>query len=161
MSEMQEIEEEGIPKLMLHWEETDLLKQKLTQAVKSALSSRDLSCEQIMKLGAFLWSVEILPKHYRKFAGTIKFTSENDDGKSWMTVTISEEGLALDQGGLERYDYGCDSFSKTVFNVTTTSRPDYEIYFDLEEWLRNFTDHAEDSHVEFSIDSVLGEKASS
>lgn len=154
-------EQEGARVLKLDSEQTDLLKKHLTDSVSAALNRRNLSSEQIINMGAFLSLVERLPNHYKRDSALLKFTSKYDEDTSWLAVNISEEGLALDQGEVVRYDFGSDTHSKTVFKATTTRRPDYEMYFDLEEWLRNFTNHAEDSHVVFSIDSVLGEKANS
>jgi hypothetical protein len=152
MSEMQEIEEEDIPKLMLHWQETDLLKGKLTEAVKAALSSRDLSCEQIMKLGAFLWLVDHLPQNHKRYSAKFELAYDYGDGASWMTATISQDGLALSTGEVIRGDFGSDHSSKTVFQVSRYSNSEYDINFDLEDHLLDFVNDAGDPNVKFSID---------
>ncbi len=152
MSEMQEIEEEDIPKLKLHWEETDLLKQKLTQAVKAALTNRDLSCEQIMKLGAFLWLVDHLPQNHRRYSAKFELAYDYGDGASWTMVTISQDGLALSTGEVIRSDFGSDHPSKTVFQVSRYSKSEYDIKLHLEEHLIHFVNDAGEKEVEFSID---------
>jgi hypothetical protein len=151
--EPEEEDDDGIPLLRFEPGQSRLIQDKLAAAVKSALKNRELSSPQMMKLGAFLWLVERLPEHHEKYTGQIELSCDHgEDGAGWTKVTISGDGLALDKGEIVRGEYGSDHPSKTVFRVSSTSASDYDLDFDLEEWLRDFVGDAGDTDVEFSVE---------
>jgi hypothetical protein len=150
--ESEEDDESGIPQLRFEPGEAFVVQGKLVNAIQAILQNRSLTSAQLMNLGAFLWLVERLPEHHIGYFGQIDLTSDHGDGAGWRSVTISEDGLALDEGEIIRGDCGTDHESKTVFRVSETCGSDSEPYFDLEEWLRYFANDAGDPDVEFSVD---------
>lgn len=149
--EPDEEDEGGFPLLRFEPGQSRLVQDKLAAAVQAALKSRDLSSQQVMDLGAFLWLVEHLPEHHEQYSAQIELSWDYGDGAGWTMVTFSGDGLALDKGEIIRYEYGTDHHSKTVFRVSSTNAADYDIYFDLEEWLRNFVNYSADPNVKFTV----------
>ncbi len=144
--------EDGIPMLRFEPGQSRLIQDKLKAAVESALKNREISSEQMMNLGAFLWLVERLPEHHANYTGKIDIISDHGEGAGWRSVTVSEDGLALDEGQIVRGDCGTDHESKTVFQVSETCDPNHDLYFDLENWLSNFVNDAGDPHLDFTVE---------
>jgi hypothetical protein len=149
--EPEEEVEDCISLLRFEQGQCSLIQDKLVAAVKSAMKNRELTSNQVMKLGAILWLVERLPEYHELFTGQIELSCDSGDVTAWTMVTISGEGLALNEGEIVRGEYGSDHPSQTVFRVSSTSSPDYDLDFDLEEWLRDFVSDAGAADVEFSV----------
>jgi hypothetical protein len=149
--ELDEAGEDAIPLFQLESWQSHLIQNELTAAVHSALKNRKLSSEEVMNLGAFLWLVERLPEHHEQYFGQINFSWDRGEGIGWTSVCFSEEGLALEYGEIIRGEYGTDSYSKTVFQVSGTRSAHYDFDFVLENWLRDFVNNAGEVEVEMSV----------
>jgi hypothetical protein len=145
-------DEDGVLRLRFLPGEAELIKGKLEEAVRAAMTNRKLSPEKIMQIGAFLWLVERLPVHHEEYTGKIELSYDHGEGAGWTMVTISEEGLALDKGEIFRGSWGSDHESKTVFRVTSTCGSNFYPDFYLEEWLQEFVSDAGDKDVNLSIE---------
>lgn len=150
--EPEEEDEVGMPLLRFEPGQSRLVQDMLAAAVQCALKNRSLSSKQVMNLGAFLWLVERLPEHHQQYTAQIELSWDYGDGSGWTMVTFSGDGLALDKGEIIRSEYGSDHPSKRVFQVSPTSASDYDLDFDLEEWLRHFVNDAGDTDVELSVE---------
>ncbi len=129
-----------------------LLKGKLQEAIRSILKSRNLSAREIMELGAFLWLVDQLPRHHEEFCGDMTLSINYEgEGSAWRSVQIGGEGLEIRRGETTRYEYGCDSHSETVYNVSRDTEAEFEQFCDLDDWLWHFVSDCGDSEWEISI----------
>lgn len=150
--EIDESAPEGIPLLRSRFGELELVREKLTHAIRSAMRKRELPPEVIMELAGVLCLVTRLPEHHEDFTGKLDLTRDFGDGAGWKSVTIDEGGLSLETGEIIRGSYGTDHTSKVVFQATRQGSSGLDCDFDLEDWLYGFIADAQDPNVEMTLE---------
>jgi len=152
-SQYEEAEEEHeAPILKFGSGELSMIQSALSKSIKALLGSNRVESGDVMCLGAMLSLVERLPRHHEGYSGTITLSSDIGTGVGWKSFSIGDDGLMLNAGEIIRGEWGSDSSSRTILMVTEKSSSSSDPFFDLEDWLSDFSNDAADADVTFNVD---------
>lgn len=128
--------------------------QHLERLVHAVLQSRNLDSSDLGGLAKIMGILERLP-NYDFIQPSLSLRTGIDYGKphgtSYMEIAFTEEGLTMEEGGIERSDHGSERRSRVVYEIKPGKHEMTDLYFDAESWIQEFVSGVKDPKHSLSI----------